>query len=95
MPGRSVSIRAAALALIVPATLAGCTKEPEHASLKHAQLPPLIQAHRFAYQGDVRGSYQLSPDGRKLAWIGPSHGRSVLHVANALAEFDCRHPLVL
>src|SRR5262245_6081392 len=62
--------------------LAGCTAEAEHPALKDARLPPLILSHQLAYRGTSHGSYQLSPDGRKLAWFGPSFGRSVLHVRN-------------
>ncbi len=69
-----------ALTLILAASLAGCDVPAEHPALKQAALPPLIQAHRFAYHGAERGSYQLSPDGRKLAWIGPSFVRSALFV---------------
>jgi dipeptidyl aminopeptidase/acylaminoacyl peptidase len=39
-----------------------------------------MAAHRFAYQGNVLRSYQLSPDGGKLAWIGPFFMRSRLFV---------------
>ncbi len=60
--------------------LAGCDAGPEHPALKQAELPPLIPAHRFAYRGGVHGGYQLSPDGRKLAWFGASFGRTALHV---------------
>src|SRR3990170_3114770 len=69
------------------ASLAGCTAPADHPALKDAALPPLIQAHRFAYHGDVPGGYQLSPDGSKLAWIGPSLIRSALFVRdNATGE---------
>ena len=62
--------------------LTGCTAPADHPALKNAQLPPLIPAHRFAYRPDGQRGYQLSPDGRKLAWIGPSHLRSALFVRN-------------
>ena len=65
---------------IVSCLLAGCTVPAEHAALKAGKLPALVQAHRFAYQGDLPGGYQLSPDGRKLAWTGPFLMRSSLHV---------------
>lgn len=69
------------------ASLAGCTAPADHPSLKDAALPPLIQAHRFAYHGDIPGGYQLSPDGSKLAWIGPSLMRNALFVRdNATGE---------
>lgn len=63
-------------------TLAGCTVPEEHPSLLESALPPMIPAHRFAYQGDLPGAYQLSPDGQKLAWIGPYLLRSALFVRN-------------
>lgn len=72
-----------ALAVLVAlAALAGCTAPANHPALKEAQLPPLIQAHRFAYHPDQQRDYQLSPDGRKLAWIGRAYLRSALFVRN-------------
>jgi len=62
------------------ALLAGCTLEAEHPALKDARFPPLIQARHIAYRGTSEHGFQLSPDGRKLAWFGPSFGRSALHV---------------
>ena len=59
---------------------AGCTEPATHPALERVDLPPLLQAHRFAYTGQVARSYQLSPDGRKLAWIGPHFMRSRLFV---------------
>ena len=80
-------LRVALLALIPLSLIAGCTVEAEHAALQQGSLPPLIQAHRFAYHGGATGGYQLSPDGRKLAWTGPHFGRSALHVRdNATGE---------
>ena len=67
--------------------LCGCTVPADHPSLEKATLPPLIAAHRFAYQGNVLRSYQLSPEGSKLAWIGPYYMRSRLFVRdNASGE---------
>ena len=72
--------RAAQVMLALLAALAGCTVPADHPALKDAALPPLIQAHRFVYQPDVQGGFQLSPDGRKLAWSGPSYLRRALFV---------------
>ena len=75
-----VAIWNALITLILAASLAGCDVPAEHPALKQAALPPLIQAHRFAYHGAVHDGYQFSPDGRKLAWIGPSFIRNALFV---------------
>jgi dipeptidyl aminopeptidase/acylaminoacyl peptidase len=64
----------------VLALLPACTAPANHPVLSDADLPPLLQAHRFAYTGQVVRGYQLSPDGRKLAWIGPHFMRSRLFV---------------
>jgi dipeptidyl aminopeptidase/acylaminoacyl peptidase len=70
--------------LVVPAALlvllAGCTAPAEHPALKDARLPPLTQAHRYAWRTEAQRGHQLSPDGRKLAWIGPHYFRSALFV---------------
>ena len=73
---------AAPVTLVLLAALAGCTAPADHPALKSAQLPPLVRAHSYAYRPDVQRGYQLSPNGRKLAWIGPSYLRSVLYVRN-------------
>ncbi|MGZ5169409.1 MAG: S9 family peptidase [Burkholderiales bacterium] len=64
----------------VAAVLGGCTAPADHPALKDAALPPLIQAHRFVYRGTALNGYLLSPDGEKLAWIGPFLMRSSLFV---------------
>lgn len=66
--------------LALLACLAACTAPANHPALEGAGLPPLIATHRFAYHGDVTRGYQLSPDGSKLAWIGPYFKRSRLFV---------------
>ena len=76
------------------AGLAGCNVPADHPALKNAQLPPLIQAHRFAYRADGHHAYQLSPDGRKLAWIGPSYLRSALFVRNNDSGEVRRYPVL-
>jgi dipeptidyl aminopeptidase/acylaminoacyl peptidase len=69
------------------AALAACTAPADHPALRDAELAPLMPAHRFAYQGEVLRSYQLSPDGSKLAWIGPFFMRGRLFVRdNATGE---------
>jgi dipeptidyl aminopeptidase/acylaminoacyl peptidase len=72
---------------LIPLALSACDIAPEHPALRHASLPSVIPAHRFAYRGDVDSAYLLSPDGRKLSWFGPSFGLGMLHVRdNATGE---------
>ena len=70
----------APVTLALLAVLAGCTAPADHPALKDAAFTPLIQAHRFAYRPDTQAGFQLSPDGRKLAWVGPSLMRRALFV---------------
>ncbi len=73
-------MRPASITLILAALVAGCELPADHPALNSAALPPLIQAHRFASPGMTQGGYLLSPDGRKLAWLGPSFARTALFV---------------
>src|SRR5688572_6213044 len=80
-------MRVTPFALVLLAVLAGCEAPAEHPALQAAAWPPLLQAHLFAHPGAVQGGYQLSPDGRKLAWIGSSFARATLFVRdNATGE---------
>lgn len=75
----------AALGLVT--ALAACTAPADHPALERAALAPVLATHRFAYYGEVPRSYRLSPDGSKLAWIGPHFMRSRLFVRdNATGE---------
>ena len=74
--------------------LTACTAPAEHPALKVAQLPPLIQAHRFVYRPDRLGGYQLSPDGRKLAWSGSAYLRKALFVRNNDTGAVQRYPVL-
>lgn len=80
--------------VLVLAALAGCTAPADHPALKDAPLPPLVQAHHYAYRPHVQSGYQLSPDGRKLAWVGPSYLRSALFVRNNESGEVRRYPLL-
>lgn len=59
---------------------AGCTEPARHAQLREAALPELLEAQRFTYRGTHTGGHQLSPDGNKIAWVGPSWLRATLFV---------------
>lgn len=74
--------------------LAACTAPADHPSLQSMQLPPLLQAHRFAYRPEAQRSYQLSPGGGKLAWVGPHYWRSALFVRNNSTGEVRRYPMM-
>jgi dipeptidyl aminopeptidase/acylaminoacyl peptidase len=73
------------------AVAVACSAPAEHPALREAALAPLIAAHRFAYQGEVVRGYQLSPDGRRLAWIGPFLRQSRLYVRDTATGETSRH----
>ena len=56
--------------------LAGCGTPPRHPALQEAQqkaqLPPLIPVRDFVANTEGSGNYRISPDGRRLAWLGTS-----------------------
>src|SRR5690242_7179454 len=79
-----------AFGIALLAALCACTAPADHPTLKDAKLPPLVSAHRFTYHGDVLRGYELSPDGSRLAWIGPYYKRSRLFVRDN-ATGDVRH----
>ncbi len=64
---------------------AGCTEQASHAQLRDAALPELLGAHRLTYRGTHSGGHLLSPDGNKIAWIGPSWWRATLFVRDRLS----------
>lgn len=82
------------LVLVLLGGVAGCTAPADHPALKAAQMPPLLQAHRFAYRPDAQRGYRLSPDGRKLAWTGTHFYRSALFVRNNASGQVQRYPLM-
>jgi len=56
--------------LILIVTLASCATSTIHPSLKHADgLPSLIPVHDFVANRGSNFNYQISPDGKKLAWM--------------------------
>jgi dipeptidyl aminopeptidase/acylaminoacyl peptidase len=73
--------------ILMAVSLAACTVPAEHAALRDAGLPAPIPAHRFASPLGTDSDYVLSPDGRKLSWIGRSWGRAAVFVRdNATGE---------
>ena len=58
------------LSLATVAALGGCAIAPTHPSLKTAALPELIPVRDFVADRESTGGYSVSPDGKKLAWMG-------------------------
>jgi dipeptidyl aminopeptidase/acylaminoacyl peptidase len=50
--------------------------------LREADLPRLVPAHEFVFNRHAYGGFSFSPDGERLAWIGPNGWRSGLQVRN-------------
>ena len=57
-------------ALFAFTQLSGCAIAPTHPSLVSAALPALIPVRDFVADRESAGGYSVSPDGKKLAWIG-------------------------
>lgn len=55
---------------IVVVSLGGCAVAPTHPSLKGAALPDLIPVRSFVADTASTGGYSVSPDGKRLAWLG-------------------------
>jgi dipeptidyl aminopeptidase/acylaminoacyl peptidase len=73
-----------ALALLgALAALTGCERPAVHPALRGVELPPLLTAHELVFNRQAFGSFSFSPDGKRLAWIGPHRWRSGLHVRDA------------
>lgn len=61
------------LAVVVAlAALGGCAIAPSHPGLLGAQLPALIPVRDFVANRETTGGYSVSPDGKKMAWVGTS-----------------------
>lgn len=54
--------------------LSGCAAHPSHNALKNAHLPELIQRDKFFDFNGAAMDHQVSPDGKKLAWLTEHQG---------------------
>ncbi len=66
--------------LLAVINLTGCAIAPTHPSLKSATLPTLIPVRDFVADRESTGGYSVSPDGKKLAWMGTDGVRSAVWV---------------
>ncbi len=77
------------LSLTIAASLGGCAIAPTHPSLSRAALPTLIPIHDFVANTESTGGYAVSPDGKKLAWIG-SQGTSPALWVKTMGQNDAK-----
>lgn len=74
-------IRAIAWLALAWSLLAGVALAQTHPTLKDAKLPPLLPLALIAgNDADTRTNFQISPDGKWLAWSQRHGGRSQIHV---------------
>ncbi|CAN5502424.1 S9 family peptidase [soil metagenome] len=59
-----------ALAAVAVIFLGGCAVAPAHQALSGKALPELIPIRDLVADTKTTGGYQVSPDGKKLAWLG-------------------------
>ncbi len=57
-----------------------CSTPVKHSSLQSAALPKLIPLRDFVANTKSNFGYQISPDGKKIAWIAVSGIRPAIHV---------------
>jgi dipeptidyl aminopeptidase/acylaminoacyl peptidase len=68
------------LFLFIGVLISGCAVAPTHPALKNATLPDLIPVRDFVADRQSNDWYQISPDGKKLAWYGVSGIRQAILV---------------
>ena len=59
--------------------LSGCTTAPSHHSLQNVELPTLIPLREFIANTSTNFGYQLSPDGKMIAWLAVKGTRMTIH----------------
>ncbi len=68
------------LSIAVFTLVGGCATAPSHPGLADAKLPALIPVRDFVADRQATGGYSVSPDGKKLAWMGASGVRPAVWV---------------
>ena len=60
-------------------SLSGCSTAPIHKNLRSAALPKLIPLRDFVANTKSSYGYQVSPDGKKVAWLAVKGTKLVIH----------------
>lgn len=77
------------MAVVSSGLLAGCASGPTHPALAGAPLPGLIPVRDFVTSLEATGHHRVSPDGRRLAWMGTEGTRPAIWV-RTLGQDDAR-----
>lgn len=75
-------------AFVVSAALSGCAVAPTHPSLKSAALPEMLTLNSMVADRQSKVGFSVSPDGKKLAWIGVKGVSPVVWVKTLGLEDD-------
>jgi len=67
------------LFLISIFSLNGCSTGPTHKNLRSASLPKIIPLRDFIANTKTSYGYQLSPDGKKIAWLAVKGVKLAIH----------------
>ncbi len=78
--------RSAIVSLLCVTIFAGCASSPSHPTLLAQQMPPLVPVRNYVADLDFNVAYQLSPDGKKIAWIGRSGFGPGIFVKNLASQ---------
>jgi len=65
-------VKCMAISMIV-LTMSACSIKPTHTSLKNNELPELVPVRGFVANIRTTFNYKISPDGKKLAWVGTAN----------------------
>ncbi len=74
------------LALLALMTLMGCGDSPKHPSLIGQVLPESISLREMLAGGGNDSNYQLSPDGKTLAWLTVEHNKTKIAIRSVGEE---------
>jgi dipeptidyl aminopeptidase/acylaminoacyl peptidase len=73
--------------LFLVLALTGCAIAPVHPVLKNTPLAPLIPVRDFVANRDSVGGHQVSPDGKRIAWVG-TVGNSAAILTKTIGKDD-------
>ena len=58
--------------------LCSCAVGPTHPTLNSSNMPDAIRIKEFFFNIDIQSNYKISPDGKKIAWLGKKDKRRTI-----------------